>query len=58
MEPLQIKVLHPASLLVQLPEGYKDFLIKAESKKKLLYSQEEHLQAVIMGGTSHLDSQH
>ena len=30
MEPLQVKVVHPTSLLVQLPEGCKDYFINVE----------------------------
>ena len=33
IEFLQIKLLHPASLLVQLPEGLMDYLIKVEGRK-------------------------
>ena len=33
METLQIKLLHPSSLLAQLPEGYQDYFIQVESRK-------------------------
>ena len=33
MELLQDKVMHPMSILMQLPEGCKDYFIKAESRK-------------------------
>ena len=33
MEPLQVKVMCPISLLVQLPEGCKDDFIKVEGRK-------------------------
>ena len=47
MVPLQIKVLHSASLLVQLQEGYKDSFIKVEEMP--LHSYQEHYPAAIMG---------
>ena len=58
MEPLQIKLLYPAFLLVQLPEDYKDYFVKRRKKEMLLYSQGEHLPATTVGRISHLDSQH
>ena len=33
MGPLQVKVIHAASLWVQLPEDPKDYFIKVESRK-------------------------
>ena len=33
MESPQIKLWHPASQLVQLPEGYKDYFIKVKGSK-------------------------
>ena len=33
MEPLQIELPHHASLLVQLPKAYKNYLIKVEGGK-------------------------
>ena len=42
MEPLQIKPLHPDYLLVQLPEDYKDYFIKVESRKGSYISKENN----------------
>ena len=33
MKQLKIKLLHPASMLVQLPEGYQDYITQVESRK-------------------------
>ena len=56
MKLLQVKVMHPTSLMMQLSEGCEDFFIKVEGRESSYTAKGEHNPATIMGGSRYLDS--
>ena len=48
--------MHPNSLLVQLPEGCKDYFLKVEGRKVSHTAKGTHSPTTIMDGTNYMDS--